>query len=724
MELESTKNIPTLLERLMKQYLPADHIQKYKPYFLRLLSTRISAPTLNELLIKTRLQQQLPESKSARFGELHLRLTKLKAINKRTQILYILSKILESPPSVIPFKSLPVPAVIPLVPPPPRATIRPRTIVMEQDLIQDILSILIEKQGKYFEFSEVAETYSITNADTLAPFLSMAEKILELAWLHKKIVKYVELDHLSQTCMLLARFFQSEIDEYYTLVTAIKEDRGINLRKLSVWCAVPTERMKHLATVADSAADLKGSQVISMVFNLTKTGDPAANQIMLKVMERISVGLTDMIDLWVRHGRISDPYNEFFIEEDHLVGENDLWEKKYKIKHELVPSFFDTSLVTKILLIGKSINFTRICCMEEWVPPERGSLPYLHDLDSLSEYISKIAHETNRFLLSLINFKYSLELHFSSLKKYLLLAQGDFHHFLMEDLYLKLGTNAKNLYKHDLVLSLEKAIQNSALRFENIECLSRLDVKLLEASPLDTGWDIFLLDYILSPPLTTIFTQKVMESYLRAFKFLWQVKRAHYLLNQYQHSRAMIVYQTYYELRQVMHAFQLLRHEISHFINNLMSYLILEVVEVSWKEFSGKLENASDFDDMIEIHRVFLERVMDKGFLDDEGMYRRIMGLVDVCVRFYALQQELLRAAEEERNRREVYIRVGNIEEIRVFEEMMCDIELIKEQFNDEFNAFQKKLIEPKLLHLKFLAFRLDFNEYYELKSLEYLVDN
>ena len=86
---------------------------------------------------------------------------------------------------------------------------------------------------------------------------------------------------------------------------------------------------------------------------------------------------------------------------------------------------------------------------------------------------------------------------------------------------------------------------------------------------------------------------------------------------------------------------------------------------------------------LILIHQEFLGEIVEKAFLNDENMYKRILGLVEICVRFYDLQQTLLAAAAEERNRREVFIRVGSIDELRVFDEFLCDINLIREQFYD-----------------------------------------
>ena len=40
------------------------------------------------------------------------------------------------------------------------------------------------------------------------------------------------------------------------------------------------------------------------------------------------------------------------------------------------------------------------------------------------------------------------------------------------------------------------------MQYESPEILGRLDVKLLEIQPGDTGWDVFSLDYKVRPPAT------------------------------------------------------------------------------------------------------------------------------------------------------------------------------------------------------------------------------
>jgi hypothetical protein len=61
--------------------------------------------------------------------------------------------------------------------------------------------------------------------------------------------------------------------------------------------------------------------------------------------------------------------------------------------------------------------------------------------------------------------------------------------------------------------------------------LERLDVRLLEPSAGDAGWDTFSLDYKLTAPLDIVVTASSMQQYLRIFNFLWRLKRVDYTLS-------------------------------------------------------------------------------------------------------------------------------------------------------------------------------------------------
>jgi gamma-tubulin complex component 3 len=84
--------------------------------------------------------------------------------------------------------------------------------------------------------------------------------------------------------------------------------------------------------------------------------------------------------------------------------------------------------------------------------------------------------------------------------------------YLMDLLAEELGEPASKIYKHTLMGFLNTAISSSNAQYHQTEFLNRLDIKLMEASPGDRGWEIFQLDYRVDdlPVLTTIFPNEVM----------------------------------------------------------------------------------------------------------------------------------------------------------------------------------------------------------------------
>lgn len=238
------------------------------------------------------------------------------------------------------------------------------------------------------------------------------------------------------------------------------------------------------------------------------------------------------------------------------------------------------------MLTGKSINFLRrLCNEEEWATSTPLETPRLSDHVALKKWVESASYATNARLVKVLLDKYQFKKHANSIRKYLLLGQGDFHHVLMELLSEELNENATKIYKHNLVSILESAIRASNAQYDENDCLGRLDVKLLEASSGDFGWDVFTLDYRVDSPISTIFDARVMEDYLRLFKFLWRIKRVDFKLKMYEQSKTALQLLSLPDIRVHLHKCHLLRHEILHFVTNLINYLMVEVVDAAWNEF-------------------------------------------------------------------------------------------------------------------------------------------
>jgi len=179
------------------------------------------------------------------------------------------------------------------------------------------------------------------------------------------------------------------------------------------------------------------------------------------------------------------------------------------------------------------------------------------DIAELEGSIDAAYVGTSQRLLFMLKTKFKLMDHLTAIKRYILLGQGDFIQHLMESLgygciswmygtqclYRKVSNGrhkplrsnlsqpANILFRHNLTGTLETAIRSSNAQYDDPDILRRLDVRLLEISPGDSGWDVFSLDYHVDSPINTIFTPVAMHQYLKMFNFLWRLKRVEYALS-------------------------------------------------------------------------------------------------------------------------------------------------------------------------------------------------
>lgn len=198
----------------------------------------------------------------------------------------------------------------------------------------------------------------------------------------------------------------------------------------------PLERLKWLAIIIDSVAQLKGGAVCSAINSYVLNGSPSTKQFISRILKEVSAPILTMIKQWMIEGEINDPFREFFVEMDPLVSDDKLWTKKYKLNYIMIPSFLSNQLAHKILLTGKAVNFIRRCCNEQdWILDVSMQMPFetqnlvgtaSETFHHLQRWVDHAYTITNQQLLRILFEKYKFEGHFSSIRKYLLMGQGDF----------------------------------------------------------------------------------------------------------------------------------------------------------------------------------------------------------------------------------------------------------------------------------------------------------
>ncbi|XP_040589388.1 gamma-tubulin complex component 3 isoform X1 [Mesocricetus auratus] len=646
--------------------------------------------------------------------------------------------------------------------------------VTEAALVRDILYVFQGIDGKCIKMSNTENCYKVEGkANINKPLRDMSVRLAELGWLHNKIRKYTDQRSLDRSFGLVGQSFcaalHQELKEYYRLLSVlhsqlqVEDDQGVNLglessltlRRLLVWTYDPKIRLKTLAALVDYCQGRKGGELASAVHAYTKTGDPYMKSLVQHILSLVSHPVLSFLYRWIYDGELEDTYHEFFVASDPTVKTDRLWHDKYTLRKSMIPSFITMDQSRKILLIGKSINFLHQVCHDQTPttkmiagtkaaesPREAGDL--FTDLENTFQgKIDAAYFETSKYLLDVLNKKYSLLEHMQAMRRYLLLGQGDFIRHLMDLLKPELVRPATTLYQHNLTGILETAVRATNAQFDSPEILRRLDVRLLEVSPGDTGWDVFSLDYHVDGPIATVFTRECMSHYLRVFNFLWRAKRMEYILTDIRkgHMCNAKLLRNMPEFSGVLHQCHILASEMVHFIHQMQYYITFEVLECSWDELWNRVQQAQDLDHIIAAHEAFLDTITSRCLLDSDSrvLLNQLRAVFDQIIELQNAQDAMYRAALEELQRRLQFeekkkqremegqwgVTAAEEEEenrrIREFQDsipkMCSQLRILAHFYQGVVQQFLVLLTTSSDESLRFLSFRLDFNEHYKARE-------
>ncbi|XP_006003777.1 gamma-tubulin complex component 3 [Latimeria chalumnae] len=646
--------------------------------------------------------------------------------------------------------------------------------ITEATLVRDILYVFQGIDGKYIKMCNSENCFKIDGkVPILKSLRETTSRLAELGWLHNKVRRFADQRSLDRAFGLVGQSFcaalHHELKEYYRLLSVlhsqlqIEDDQGVNvglessltLRRLLVWTYDPKLRLKTLASLVDHCQGRKGGEVASAVHAYTKTGDPYMRSLVQHILSLVSHPILNFLYRWIYDGELEDTYHEFFVAYDPSVKTDRLWHDKYSLRKSMIPSFITMDQAKKVLLIGKSINFLHQVCHDQTPTAKmiavtksadspKAASELLTDLEgAFQEKIDAAYFETSKYLLDVLNKNYHLLEHLKAMRRYLLLGQGDFIRHLMDLLKPELVRPATTLYQHNLTGILETAVRATNAQFDSPEILKRLDVRLLEVSPGDTGWDVFSLDYHVDGPIATVFTRECMSHYLRVFNFLWRAKRMEYILTDIwkgQMCNAKLL-KSIPELSGVLHQCHILASEMVHFIHQMQYYITFEVLECSWDELWNKVQQARDLDHIIAAHEVFLDTVITRCLLDSNSraLLNQLRAVFDQIIEFQNAQDAMYRAGleelqlrlqfEEKKKQRELEGEWGvtaaeEEEENKRIREFSESIPKIRSQLRI-LTHFYQGIVQQFLVlltttsdeSLQFLSFRLDFNEHYKARE-------
>ncbi|KAB8067486.1 Spc98 family-domain-containing protein [Aspergillus leporis] len=492
------------------------------------------------------------------------------------------------------------------------------------------------------------------------PLMSLLNALAEPCLLYKGLSAFVESSSGGLLSQSLRAALSNELRSYLGLVATLEGEIrralaapgessdpgstvkvGVTLKRCVVWTRDATMALRLMSLIVEEAQNKKGGQLISMIHGFsTSHGDPFVCALAEKLLAHVTRPFYDMLRLWIYDGELSDPYKEFFVVEPELSPSTDprriatsVWEDKYKLDDDMVPSIITQDFAKKVFLIGKSLNFIRYGCGDSgWVEAyskETSKELRYGDTATLETSIDEAYKTTMARLIYLMDEKFKLFDHLRALKKYLLLGQGDFIALLMESLASNLDRPANSQYRHTLTAQLEHAIRASNAQYDSPDVLRRLDARMLELSHGEIGWDCFTLEYKIDAPVDVVITPWGSTQYLKVFNFLWRVKRVEFALGS-TWRRCMtgargVLGSVDDKVGPDWKRARCAIAEMIHFVCQLQYYILFEVIEASWDQLQASISKPGcTLDDLIEAHTNYLNSITHKGLLGSSSSSKAI----------------------------------------------------------------------------------------------------
>ncbi|EFJ34488.1 hypothetical protein SELMODRAFT_438859 [Selaginella moellendorffii] len=630
----------------------------------------------------------------------------------------------------------------------------------EAALVRDVLYACQGIDGRYVRFDKEADGY-IVDENLRIPRATrvLVRRLCEVGWLFKRVQGHISetleqgtMEVIGTVGQALSSALQEELSEYYRLMAVLEAQlhnqipflavgetgksvgNYLSLRRLWVWLAEPLARMRLMAVLVDDCKCLRGGAMAGAIHAHAQHGDPLVRSFMSRLLRRVCSPLFEMVRRWVLEGEVDDLYGEFFILAQPVKAEA-LWREGYSLQSGMLPSFIPEPLAQRILRTGKSINFLRVCCEDQQWATEAaealaaagasanaGSLGY-GETEVLETLVVEAAGRIDRHVIKIIYERYKFRDHCLAIKRYLLLGQGDFIQYLMDLVGPDLSQPANTVSSFKLAGLLESAIRALNAQYDDTEVLDRLRVKMMPHGDGDRGWDVFSLEYNARDPLTTIFTEQVMGSYLRIFNFLWRLKRVEHALSATWQTMkpncslgrpwtSVVDGAVKSQLVAVLRRCQTLRTEMNHFVTNLQYYIMFEVLEYSWANFLEEMEEAHDLDELIAAHEKYLGSIMEKALLGERSqlLSKTLFTLFDLILRFRGLADRLYENAREVQTRGRNATKQHTTE---FFATMGEEMVAIAAEYSSLLEGFIAQLPVQQHVDLKFLSFRLDFSEFY-----------
>ena len=484
------------------------------------------------------------------------------------------------------------------------------------------------------------------------------------------------------------------MQDYSSFISGVEDDYRrvgtMSLRELQVVCQSWLEKFSVLSAVVFATADRKGGSLINGLRHLLihqYQGNEVAEELLRTLLDEASKPFMSMLQEWLENGILDDPYGEFMVQ---CRGEAD-WDVRYTLdNHNTLQHFFPTPVeAERVLSAGKYWDAVRVCHDEsilgtETATPSMFSLQYHVNGAQVASHIQNLYSRASQALVRLLMGACDLIGTFQLLKRYFLLDQGDFflnfldvaeeelsrdpsklrqfriQHLLqvsvpiienrihenhvVSPLQQHLRLSSADLacrFAPDSLVDQMDRIHNAAIGGDGGEGASTTPQRLVygaagQPHPTRTGVDLFLLEFTEVPfPLSLILSDSNLANYRLLFRHLFFAKHVE--------RKLVMVWQDHLTMKEFtsvrgpMGSTYLLRQRMLHCVQNLIYYMMFEVIEPNWLQMIAKISAPSKdktVDEIMGIHCEFLDQTLEACLLTSRDFVLAFTRVMQTCLLF------------------------------------------------------------------------------------------
>lgn len=522
------------------------------------------------------------------------------------------------------------------------------------------------------------------------------------------------------------------------------------------------------------------SVFLNIVFSFLNIGSPVIQGLFTRIFRHVVKPMLLFMEKWMIFGEIQDFYSEFFVNFDQNAAKNNNYLLSYSLKANLPKFWEVQTLKNVLktgktvnfltrncnhsneglsfgniddfnhLIFERKVNEISRLIDQQVISALMRNFNLIGHLNYLKEFL--LFGKSDLIFLLIDNMGLELEKPIIQVFLHNLIAKTD------QIIKTKPNSNRsgkeKNLKNSDLLLNVNK----------NGYFPGRISPKLLNNGGNCYCWEVFSFDYLVEGPIGVIISNEERPIYAKIFSFLMRLSYCEQTLSQIYKENSYLN-KKMRELRKENNIFfknnlariiqqsSLFNNQIKHSISNILNFLLLEVIHKHYNIFISQiLPQSSSLEEIINSHKEFL-KTLEKNFLAfDPQISTEINNILMIVSKFKFCQNlivektemelDRLRRARMERemqkilelnktmesfpgpNDNDLYCNNEDIAFLPHFQDgnslgvdkLLENLEFLKKEYTNKIMNLYILLKKDKNEGYRFLARKLNFNEFYALE--------